>query len=433
MTLKPNSTELRDWFTGLMVAAPIISFPFSRTHTAFFIIILVSACVSWRNLIPDKSQAPLLLGIAAIAAPILITGLALPLLGTGWPSLLFKKLSTVLLAGIFGLATMSLIKTRPGSIRITKSAISLTVLFWILDGVIQLIFGQDLFGTPLNFGRVGIFATNPLDFAYFFPLFSVFPIIHLYGLPRKSQLVHPGKIISFLILIFSIIVSFSGGCRNSMLLICIVSIGWAVMFARDISFGYRKLLIPLFSGLLIILSAAFYNLNEVFQQRADQTMKIIIAPSYQQMNEVLSKRLDIWQPAMEIIQKNILFGIGPNQFRATVLNILRPGNFYYRNSDYIMHSHHVLIEVALGAGIIGLACFGIYYIYTARYLFVRCGLLSVPKGFGLAGTLAFLLMWFPLATHYNVYGSMQLFYSFYFLALGFAVCPEKTDNKTQPS
>ena len=87
--------------------------------------------------------------------------------------------------------------------------------------------------------------------------------------------------------------------------------------------------------------------------------------------------------------------------------------------------------MSLGTGIIGLACFLLYYIYTARYLFVHRGLLEDQKGFGLAGTLAFLLMWMPLGTHYNVYGSMQLFYSFYFLGLGFAVCPETTDNQTR--
>jgi O-antigen ligase len=431
MFRQPTLTGLRDWFTGLLVAAPIIVFPFSRTHTVFFITILIYACVYWRNLILPRSHRPLLLGIAAITVPILITGLALPLLGNAWSFLSLKKLGTVLLAGVFGLATMILIKEQPGSMRITKSTISLTVLFWIADGVIQLIFGQDLFGVPLNYGRVSIFATNPLDFAYYFPLFAVFPITHFYGLPEKAKSKLPVKTISFLLLIFSIIVSFSGGCRNSMLLICIVALGWVAIFARDTSFRYRRLLIPMFSGLLIILSAAFYNLNEVFQQRADQTMKIVIAPSYQQVNEVLSKRLDIWQPAMEIIHKNILFGIGPNQFRATVLNILKPGNYFYQNSDFITHSHQVLIEVSLGTGIIGLACFLLYYIYTARYLFVHRGLLEDQKGFGLAGTLAFLLMWMPLGTHYNVYGSMQLFYSFYFLGLGFAVCPETTDNQTR--
>ena len=433
MICQPNSTELRDWFTGLMVAAPIIAFPFSRTHTDFFVIILVSACVHWRNLIPNHSQKPLLLGIAATAVPILITGLALPLLGIGWPSLLFKKLSTVLLAGVFGLATMCLIKEQPGSVRITKSAISLTVLFWIFDGIIQLIFGQDLFGVPLNNGRVGIFAPHPLDFAYYFPLFAVFPIIHLYGLPEKTRFILPGKILSLLILILSIIVAFSGGCRNSMLLIFIVATAWTAIFIRETSSLYRRLLIPFFSGIVILLGILFYKFNDVFQQRADQTIKIMITPGYKQTNEVLTGRLEIWQPAIEILHKNILFGIGPNQFRDAVLDVLRPGNYFFRNSNYIMHSHQVLIEVALGTGVVGLACFLIYYIYTARHLFAGCGILSGPNGFGLAGTMAFLLMWFPLGTHYNFYGSMQLFYSFYFLALGFAIYPEKTEKQTQAS
>jgi hypothetical protein len=100
-------------------------------------------------------------------------------------------------------------------------------------------------------------------------------------------------------------------------------------------------------------------------------------------------------------------------------------------TSFLIPGDQALIEVALGTGIIGLACFLIYYIYMARYLFVCRGLLEGQRGLGLAGTLAFLLMWMPLGTHYNVYGSMQLFYSFYFLAIGFSACPEKTDKQIQ--
>ena len=94
-----------------------------------------------------------------------------------------------------------------------------------------------------------------------------------------------------------------------------------------------------------------------------------------------------------------------------------------------MHYHQVLIEVALDTGIMGLACFLINYIYTARYLFVRRGLLEGHKGFDPAATLAFLLIWMPLGTHYKSCGSMQLPYSFSFLAIGFSAFPEKTDKQ----
>jgi O-antigen ligase len=431
MIPQADSSKVRNWFTGLLIAAPVFAFPFSKIYTAFFIIILISACIHWRSLIQSKSQKPLLLGIVAIAVPICITGFALPLLGVGWSSLWLKKLSTVLLAGIFGLATMTLIKEQPDSVGITKKAVSATVLFWIFDGIIQLIFGQDLFGAPLNNGRVGIFATDPLDFAYYFPLFAVFPIIHFYGLSGNAKFLLSPKLSSFLVLGFSIIITFSGGCRNSMLLIGLISIGWAATLIRELRSQYRRLVIPSFLGAFVLIGILFYKFNAVFQQRFDQTIKILTSPSYKQVNQVLSGRLDIWQPASEILQANTIFGIGPNQFRGAVLNILRPGNYYYQNSDFIMHAHQVLIEVALGTGIIGLACFLIYYIYTAKYFFARRELLNRSKGFGLAGTLAFLLLWFPLGTHYNIYGSMQLFYSFYFLALGFATSPSWPDRQVQ--
>lgn len=425
-----DSTKPSAWFTGLMVAAPIIVFPISKIYTAFFIIILVLSSIYWRNSFRSERHKSLYLGIAAIAIPVFLTTLVLPFLGIDWEFILLKKLAEVLLGGAFGLATISLIKAHPGGLKITRIAIYITILFWSFDGFIQLSFGQDLFGVPLHNGRVGIFASRPLDFAWYFPFFAIFPIFDTLSFSDNSKLWAPTKIYSLLFLIFSNIIVFSGGSRNSMLVIGIVSLFWAAAFARQTPLQYRRVIIALFLGGFTLLVVLFYQFNDVFQGRINQTMRILVDPSYQQMNEVLSKRFDIWQPAIEIVQKNILFGIGPDQFRDAVLNVLKPGNYYYQNGR-IMHAHQVLIEVVLGTGIIGLICFLAYYIYVARYLYLRLNVLTSSNGFGLAGALAFLLMWLPFGTHFSVYGSMQLFYSFYFLAIGFALLPDNHDR--QPS
>ena len=426
------STKPRDWFKGLMVAAPVVVFPFSKIYTAFFIIILILGCINWRNSFRSESHKPLLLGIAAIAAPVFITTLALPFLGNDWDFLLLKKLATVLLGGAFGLATISLIKEQPGALRITRAAICITILFWSFDGFIQLIFGQDLFGFPLHRGRVGIFASRPEDFGWYFPFFAIFPIFDTLNLSHRSKLCAPNKIFSLLILIFSSIIAFSGGSRNSILVISIVSLIWAAAIAREAPPRYRNISIACFLGGLVLFVVLFYNFNGVFQGRIDQSLKILVDPSYQQMNEVLSKRFDVWLPAIEIVQKNIWFGIGPDRFRDAVLDILKPGNYFFQNGR-IMHAHQVLIEVILGTGIIGLFCFLAYYIYVTRYLCLRLKLLVGSNRFGFAGILAFLLMWLPFGTHFSVYGSMQLFYSFYFLALGFATLPDKPDKQLYTS
>lgn len=420
MNSRISSTELRNVLTGFILAAPILVFPFSRIHTLFFVIILCLACISCRELIQPRSQTPLILGIIAIAVPICITGLTLRLLGNDWEWLSIKKLGTVLVGGAFGLATFSLIKKQPDSAQVANRIITSTVLFWMIDGLIQLMLGHDLFGIALNDGRVGIFATSPLDFAYYFPLFAVFPIIYFYNLPEKVRVmgIH-GKLLSLFALVLSIVIAFAGGCRNSMLLIGIVSILWMIAYVNDARSRFRKLVIPLFSALFPLVVILFYRFNDVFQQRADQSARILFNPSYREVNEVLSKRLDIWQPAIEVIQSNILFGIGPNQFRSLVLDALRPGNYFYQNTDFIMHAHHVLIEIALGTGAIGLICFIAYYLYVAKHFFSLSGIGSGQSSFSTAGTIAFLLMWLPIGTHYNIYGSMQIFYSFYFLAISF--------------
>lgn len=62
---------------------------------------------------------------------------------------------------------------------------------------------------------------------------------------------------------------------------------------------------------------------------------------------------------------------------------------------------------------------------------MRRGLLEGPKGFDPGVTLAFLLMKLTLGTHYKSCASMQLPYSFSFLAIGFSACTEKAEKQVQ--
>ena len=84
-----------------------------------------------------------------------------------------------------------------------------------------------------------------------------------------------------------------------------------------------------------------------------------------------------------------------------------------------MHAHQVLLEIALGTGIVGVACFVLYYIYIGSILWRYRQLLSTRQAFKLSGIIVFLLMWLPFGTQTNFYGSDQIFFTFYFLALSF--------------
>ena len=422
-----RSEWLKTFLFGFIIASPIIAFPFSRLFSICFIILLISAYFCSRVLSDLKSQKNMIYALVAISGPIIVTCLVLPIYGTSLETLWVKKLAEALLGGFIGFSTTSLLRSHPRSTAIAQNIITTVVIFWMIDGLVQLLLGSDLFGVPLNNGRVGIFALKPYDFAYHFPLFAIFPIFSLYHIPKIYTLNISGRVASFIILILSTIISFAGGCRNSMLLIGIISIVWCFRFLADVSAKKRTLIISAYLGFTIVLSTSFYRLVPTFKQRIDQTLNITSGFSFEVIDKILSDRLAIWQPALEIINKNLIFGIGPNEFRTAVLKILRPGNPFYTvdSTVRIMHAHQVLVEIALGTGIFGLICFIAYYLYTTKY-FIDC--FKDPdksKAFGFTGVLAFLLMWFPFGTHYNFYGSMHLFYSFYFLGLSFAACPRK--------
>lgn len=409
---------------GLLVALPVLLFPFSRLYTAgLILLVLVTAWDCWRQpprcWPPPPPFRPLLWGLLAIGGPVLLTCLAKPLLGAGFELLWLRKLSTILVAALFALATAQQLSHSPQVRRVALALIAGTVSFWLVDGLVQFGFGRDLFGIPLadrgpEPPRVGIFFANPLTFGYYIPFFSVFPAIWCLR-ARCSWL------LSASVLLASGVVTLAAGSRNAMLAYCLLVGMLALVWALELP-RIQRLGVLLGAPLLLVgLTTTIYGLNASFRSRLDQTVTVLQAPSPEALDVALSYRLEIWQPAWRLIQLHWLFGLGPGQFRTEMRSLLPADSWHARMGLEVHHAHQVLLEIALGTGLIGLLAFLAYYGVVAGW-FGRCRrYLHEPAGQGLAGLLVFLLLWFPLGTQKNFYGSDQLFLSFYFLAIGFAV------------
>jgi O-antigen ligase len=300
-------------------------------------------------------------------------------------------------------------------VRVAGRFISLSVLFWLFDGLIQFIFGRDLFGIPMadrgaEPDRITIFFVNQ-SFGYYIAFFSIFPIIWF---------LRPGKfpVVSVIIASVAGVVTFAAGSRYAMVG---YFVGIALLLFLLVPQQTRSLriwflaLVPFIPALL----AGSYAWNESFRSRVDQTFIIFQRLDFPSLNHALSYRLEIWSPAWSLIGQHWLFGIGPGQFREAMLSLLPASSWHAQGGLKVMHAHQVLLEIALGTGIVGVACFVLYYIYIGSILWRYRQLLSTRQAFKLSGIIVFLLMWLPFGTQTNFYGSDQIFFTFYFLALSF--------------
>ncbi|MFT5285684.1 MAG: O-antigen ligase/tetratricopeptide (TPR) repeat protein [Planctomycetota bacterium] len=72
-------------------------------------------------------------------------------------------------------------------------------------------------------------------------------------------------------------------------------------------------------------------------------------------DQSLSQRIYLWDASAKLVAENPVMGIGPNNYFAHARTAVSPS--YYDNTDKGLHPHNLLLAVAEGSGLIGLALF----------------------------------------------------------------------------
>lgn len=405
-------TTTRDTLLGALLASPILALPFSRSYLIFYVAIILTALITRRTMPAIRSERDLTLGVLLLAGPVLITVVALGI-GTGNIERVWvEKLGLILIAGLLGFSIAGL-STSPRTRSVTATVIGLTILFWIFDGLVQLLFGADLFGIAANTRsggeRIGAFFDNPYRYGYFIAFLAALPAFWLLSQQR-------GRLLGSLALIAGGAVALAGGSRYAMLAYGMLAMVFVIVAARDLPGRQRtELLVGAPIG-LAVLAGLLFLASPSLQQRVGDTLIILDGLDRDTLNHALSDRLDIWEPALALAGDNWLFGTGPSQITAAIKPYLPPESVFVTQSIDVMHAHQVLIEVLVGTGVIGLFCFIFYYAHVAA---VGWRQRDVSATFGWGCLLTFLLMWIPFGSQKDIYGSEQMLLSFYLLGLGF--------------
>lgn len=402
------NTTKKEISLGLLLAAPIIAFPFGSAYAPFYALIILTAFFIKKTPSPLNDHKALQYATLALALPILITALYLLFQGSAAVPDSLKKFALFAASGLLAFSVAAL--TQSARTRaVTAAAISLTIAFWILDGLIQFTLGKDLFGiTPPSNQRISAFFETPTRYGYFIGFFTALPVFWLLSKNKVS--------LAVLCLVGGGIVSLSGGSRFGMIGYILLITVFVLVLARKLARNQQILLYTLTPIALISAGLALYAFSPSFTKRIDDTLIIMQGIDRDTLNLMLTYRLEIWEPLFILVKQHWLFGIGVDQLEHAIAPYLAADSWFAKGDIPVMHAHQAFLEVLAATGIIGFVSFTCYYGWHCIAM-----LRSWPYAstFGWGCLLVFALMWFPVGSHKDIYSSVQALLSFYLLGMGF--------------
>ncbi len=395
---------------ALMLAGPVVAFPFSRGYYVFYVFILIVGLV--RVGLPTlwKEAQGMRLAIYGLVLPVVFATIGLGLLQGHIERAWLEKLGVMSLAALLGLTTAG-ISRRPDGQPLASWLLMGAILSWALDGLWQLATGYSVSGQEM-LGRLTSYFSHPYKFGFFISFFSLLPVFFLYQ--RRS---YQGSWLAFTCLLLSGLVVVSAGSRFGMLAWLLGAALFVLLCIRHWPRRYRFGALAGLPLVMMVLLSGLYTANDAFAVRMQQSLQIVESSDYQTINQASSGRLDIWYPAAAMLQDHWLLGVGPSKISEVIKPYLAPDNVYRVKDIKIFHAHQVVLGVWLAAGLLGIVGFLAFYGWVCVWLWRE----RDRAGLGWACVLVWVLAWLPLGTHLDFYASEMLLWSFYMLGLGFGL------------
>lgn len=322
-----------------------------------------------------------------------------------------KGLSTTLgmlrfyLAGVFIIFRLGAMDSH----RWIASAVVIILSFWALDGIVELLWGHDLFG--LSSGSAlyitGIYGDNKrLGYALIAFLGIALASVRS-GLPMVLQ-------VAFVALMLFVI--FISGTRMAWLALVWFAIIVFVVFWRSGFQLSKRWVVGSLIGLVIMGGVA--SQTPSVQQKVSASVTAFSGGSF---DTASSGRVSIWRTSLDMFSDNWLNGVGVRGFRYAYADYAAADDIFIHGQTEKLgayHPHQIVLEMLAEMGVIGLGgllvSFGIVVSllskmvkHTTSYSFLY-----------LAGIATLLV---PLNTHLSMYSSYWSSLFWFLAALAFSV------------
>jgi len=270
---------------------------------------------------------------------------------------------------------------------------SYLLIFWAVDGFIQLAFGVDVFGVPLHPDRLNALFAEKYQF-YGPTLAMLSPLVFEYTRRRWAAWAWGT---SFALILGAVMIS---GMRAGWLAIAMVVFAYFVLMLREDNKALRRstIAIPILSALVILAS---YLVSPTVQDRVERTL-VMTQGVESAIDYASSWRMPIFINAIDMYRAHPVNGVGVRAFPVAYVNYAPPDDVHVVESGGALHAHNIVLEVMADTGTIGLLGLILGYVFAFRAWW---SMAAPNRQEAFPYLVALVLVLFPLNSHFAIYGT----------------------------
>ncbi len=273
---------------------------------------------------------------------------------------------------------------------------SFLLIFWAVDGFIQLIFGSDIFGIAMNPERLNAMFVQKYQF--FGPTLAILSPLLLEHARRNW----PAWVwvAAFTLTLGAVLIA---GMRAGWLVMGLVLVVYAWLMFRSENRKLRKasLSIPVLVVTTIIGS---YMISPLFQARLEQSM-VITDGSQAAVVAASNRRMPIFITSLVMFKAHPINGVGVRAFPKAYMEYAAEDDIHIQDSGGVSgatHAHNLVLEVMSDTGTIGLLGMIAGFLLVLRFW---QGMTLARRNEAFPYALALALVLFPLNSHFALYGT----------------------------
>lgn len=273
---------------------------------------------------------------------------------------------------------------------------SFLLVFWAVDGFVQLIFGNDLFGIAMHPDRLNALFVQKYQF--FGPTLAMLSPLLLEH--ARRQWPAWAWVAAFTLTLGAVLIA---GMRAGWLVMGLVLVVYMWLMFRHENRDLRKvsLSIPVFVLTAIIGS---YLVSPLFQARLDQSLALKQG-SQAELDAASSYRLPIFQTSWVMYKAHPVNGVGVRAFPRAYMDYAEEDDFHIQRSggkSGATHAHNLVLEVMADTGSIGLLGMVAGFVLVMRFWLA---MKPARRNEAFPFALALALMLFPFNSHFALYGT----------------------------
>jgi len=273
---------------------------------------------------------------------------------------------------------------------------SFILLFWAIDGFIQLIFGSDLFGIPMHPVRLNALFFK--QYQFYGPTLAILsPILLEYARRRWPAW---AWVTAFTLALGAVLIA---GMRAGWLLMGLVVVIYMWLMWKRENIKLRKIVFAI-PVLVIATIIGSYLISPLFQARVEQSLTVSQG-SQAALNAASTYRVPIFKASMVMFREHPINGVGVRAFPIAYLTYAPADDIHIQRSggkSGASHAHNLVLEVMADTGGIGVLGLIIGCVLALRFWL---GLSPARRYEAFPFALSLGLLLFPLNSYFALYGT----------------------------